>query len=1115
MPRPVRLAALLLAASCLVSPVASRAVAGDDTLASGFANPPMSARPRVWWHWMNGNITKDGIQKDIEWMSKVGIGGMQTFDANLMTPQVVEKRLAYMTPEWDDAFRYAAQLADQKGLEFGIASSPGWSESGGPWVQPKDGMKKVVWSTAEVDGGQPLRLQLPPLPRMTGPYQAMPMLPEIMGPAPDPEAAPKFGGEIGVYAWPLTATSSVQPVIRNGDQTLDAAGLAQVGTGATLPALSPDKPVIVTIDYATPQTARSLTLYFPGAATTFDRAPFVPVLEASQDGRTWQKIADVPLSLVPSTAGFAAVTAQHFRLILTPQPASGNPQFVPLPGADMGPMANFGKAGDLHLGQLSLSGEPAANQFQAKAGFATADDYYALDGGLDRTEAGVPAGAVIDLTSKVGADGALDWTPPAGRWKIVRIGYSLTGIENHPATAEATGLEVDKYDVAAVHAYIETYLANYEKAAGKELIGAHGVRALVTDSTEVGSSNWTPALLEQFRRLRGYDARPWLPALTGLVIGTRAETDAFLYDYRRTLADLMASAHYGTIADAAHEHGLTLYGEALESSRVTLGDDMTMRSHTDVPMAAMWAYRPEFGPSPTAIADMRGAASVAHIYGQNLVAAESMTSAFAPWAFAPSDLKPMIDMEFASGVNRPVIHTSVHQPLGDDKKPGLSLLIFGQYFNRNETWAGMARPWVDYIARNAYMLQQGRNVADVAYAYGEEAPLVTLYHNHVPADAPVHYAYDYVSADALVDKLTVKDGALVSDGGAQYRILYLGGTSQHMTLPTLRKIAQLAQDGATIVGKAPVSGPSLSDDANEFAELVKRLWSGGESTSVGKGQVIVANTAEAGLARLGETPDFEVALGDATKVLFVHRELANADIYFVDNRALTPIHSEARFRVTGKAPEIWHADTGKSAPASYRIEGKTTIVSLDLGGQGSEFVVFRHRALATAKSVPWQVADRIAEVGEKWNVHFDGLGAPAPIVLSHLDSLSNQTDPSVKYFSGTSIYQTHLTVKATAKPGKAMFLDLGKVGDVAEVYVNGKSAGIAWKAPYRVDVGALVTKGENTIEIRVANLWVNRLIGDAQPGAKKVTFTAAPTYTAAAPLRPSGLIGPVTLFLGR
>jgi hypothetical protein len=1101
----LRRVAVAAALACLSAP----AWAGDP-LAAGFADPPSSARPRVWWHWLNGNITKEGIRKDIDWMAASGLGGLQNFDAEMMTPQLVPRRLPYMSADWADAFRFAAQLAERHGLEFGIAASPGWSETGGPWVRPEDGMKKLVWSETTVAGRR--AATLPAAPRTTGPFQELFVQPDIMGQRPAPDKLARAGGDIAVFAYPVAAAALPPPAIHAAGHAIEAHQLAKVGEDAVdLPAPAAGHPVVITLDYASPQTIRSATIFAPGAASMFDGAAYRSVLEASDDGAAWRKVADLPLAQVPASAGFASVTAPHFRVVVSATPAAPNPQFMPVPGADTGPFGSIGQAKGLRLAHLVLSAEAKVNQFETKAGFATADDYYALDAGADLSEAGVDPAAIVDLTDKLRPDGTLAWTPPAGTWKIVRLGWSLTGTENHPATPEATGLEVDKYDGGAVRRYLETYLSKYEHAAGKDLVGAHGVRALVTDSIEVGSSNWTPRLLDQFKRLRGYDAKPWLPALTGVVVANRARTDAFLYDWRRTLADLLANEHYGTVATVAREHGLKVYGEALESARVTLGDDMAMRSHATVPMAAMWTYRPEFGPNPTSIADMRGAASVSHVYGQNLVAAESMTSAMAPWAFAPSDLRPMIDTEFASGVNLPVIHTSVHQPLDDDKKPGLSLATFGQYFNRNETWAGMARPWVDYMARSSWMLQQGRFYADVAYFYGEEAPLVALYKHGQPADAPRRYAYDFVNADALQQRLSVRNGDVVAASGARYKVLYLGGSSGRMTLSTLRRLYALAAQGATIVGAAPVATPGLADDPAAFAALVRTMWRGKRVTQVGKGRVIAGGDVEAALAQVGQAPDVAFNEAGNAGLPFVHRRLADGDIYFIANRTGKAVRTEARFNVRGKTAEFWHADSGRAEPATYRTDKSGTVVSLALDANDAVFVVFRRPAAARAVTVPAPPWSQVATLDGAWTISFDGLAAPAAIADGRTGSLVDSTDPRVRYFSGTSIYRTTFALPAGMKPGAALKLDLGRVGDVAEVVVNGKPAGIAWKPPYEVDVGPLVVAGTNTVEVRVANLWVNRLIGDAQPGAAKVTFTAAPTYKADAPLRPSGLIGPVTL----
>jgi hypothetical protein len=1107
----------MLTASILAMAPSTRAAPADG-LVAGFTTPPASARPRVWWHWMNGNITKDGIGKDLDWMSSIGIGGLQNFDAALATPQVVQKRLAYMTPEWTDAFGYAVKDAHQKGLEFGIAASPGWSETGGPWVKPMDGMKKIVWSTLSVEGSTPVIAKLPPIPRATGPYQDMPMQADINGPPPDPATTPHFGGDIAVYAYPTPAQALPTPQIHVGDQALDGTKLAGMAGPVNLPAGSDAAPTVISITYPTPQTVRSLSIFFPGAASMFTKASLAPELQAQDATGEWRTVAEVELTGVPSTVGFTPVTGANFRIVLKKKTLPSDTAFIPAPGVDVPPFmaAMFGPATTYSLGHLALSADPAVNQVEAKAGFATEDDYYSLDDRQNPNEAGVPSGSILDLTDKVSADGTLTWTPPPGHWTVVRLGYSLTGTQNHPSTPEATGLEVDKYDAPAVRRYLETYLANYTQKVGGDVLGRDGIRAMVTDSTEVGPSNWTPAFLDKFKALRGYDARSWLPALTGVVIDSRARTDAFLYDFRRTLADLVSSEHYATVAQVAHEHGMILYGEALESSRVTLGDDLTMRSHTDVPMSAMWSYQAPFGPTPVYFADMRGAASVAHIYGQNLAAAESLTSAFKPWAFAPGDLQPMIDLEFASGINRPVIHSSVHQPLDDDQKPGLSLMIFGQYFNRNETWAGMARPWIDYIARNSYLLQQGRNIADVGYFYGEEAPLIALYHNNLPADAPTKYAYDFVSADVLADQLSVDGGDLVAKGGARFRVLYLGGTSARMTLTTLRRLQALAEAGATIVGQAPVTSPSLADDPSTFQDLVKTLWSGQAITSVGKGRIVAGSDVEAALAAGGATPDFDYGADDkASPVLFVHRHTNDAEIYFVDSRSASARQVTARFRVTGKVPEIWHADTGKSEPVTYRIDAKTTEISLPFKARESYFVVFQKTAKSNAATVTAPAWTTLTPVTGQWRVTFEGLAAPAPQQMTRLSSLTTLTDPKTRYFSGTVVYRTRFDLPRGATLKKPLRLDLGKVGDVAEVVINGKPVGTAWKAPYTVAVGAAVHPGHNELEIRVADLWVNRLIGDAQPGAQKVTFTTLPTYNIDAPLRPSGLLGPVSLEMAR
>ncbi|MFM5908165.1 MAG: glycosyl hydrolase [Novosphingobium sp.] len=1104
-----------------VDPAASAA----PSLEQQFQDPPQSARPRVWWHWMNGNITKDGIAKDMAWMKRVGIGGLQNFDANLQTPQVVGKRLVYMDEGWKDAFRFTASEAERQGLELAIAASPGWSETGGPWVRPEDGLKKVVWSETVVDGGKPFKGKLAAPPSVTGPFQDLGKAISIDdmiggGGKPKPAVAQHYA-EIAVLAYPLGAAAAPAlplPVVTGADgKVLDGAAMfdSDLKTMMKVPRGADGQGALV-LTYAQPQTVSGASLHMPGASFSFLGALVTPTLEASDDGTAWRHVADLPVQPVPTTASFKPVTARYFRIAMPPRALSLASLGAAPEGVDGGAYGAMGSGAGrmtLNVADLRLSADPRVDRFEAKAGFELERDYYALS--KDTPEAaGVAPASVIDLTSRLKADGSLDWTPPKGRWKVVRFGSSLLGTTNHPAPPEATGLEVDKFDGPAVRRYLDHYLGMYKDASGG-MIGAKGVRAILTDSIEVGAANWTPKMLEQFKRLRGYDATPWLPALTGQIVGSRAESDKFLYDYRRTLADLMASEHYGTVARVAHENGLKVYGEALEDKRPSLGDDMAMRRHADVPMAAFWTFPRGGKLRDTLIADMKGAASVAHVYGQNIAAAESLTAAMNPWNYAPNDLKRQIDIEFVTGINRPVIHTSVHQPR-DDKFPGLTLFIFGQYFNRHDSWAEMAKPWVDYMARNSAMLQAGRNFADVAYFYGEEAPLTALFADGPVPDAPKAYAYDFVNYGALSDALSNDGAEIVSTGGARYKALYLGGSSHRMTLSAMKRLASLVEGGATVVGMKPESSPSLADGsgdrAAEWSALVGKLWAGGEVTRLGKGQVIASRDIEAALAKTGLVSDFRHNGGTDVRVDFLHRRLSDGDSYFLVNRNNTPANVEARFRVTGKAPELWDAETGKAEPLGYRIEGGVTVVPLQIGAEKSFHVVFRKPATADALAIRKVVPTELATLDGAWDVAFQpGRGAPATAKFASLQGLEKNADPGIKYFSGMATYTRDFTTPKGWKVGQPLWLDLGQVGELAEVSINGKPAGAAWHPPYRVEIGSAVNKGKNRLEVRVANLWVNRLIGDKQPGATKITWVSGPTYKADAPLRPSGLIGPVRL----
>jgi hypothetical protein len=1098
--------------------------AAVDSLRSGFENPPESARPRVWWHWMNGNITKEGIELDLEWMHGSGIGGFQNFDAALSTPQVVDHRLAYMTPEWKDAFKYATTLADQLGMEEAIAGSPGWSESGGPWVPGSQGMKKYVWSETVVEGGKPFHGVLAHPPSNTGAFQNLSIRDALSAPA-GAKAIPQFYSDAAVVAYRRASSDvsleSLHPKMTASGGSTDFAMLTdgdlEKTTGIPIPAIGEIS--WIQYEFPEPQAIRAITFVTkdPGWIEAMVAGIAAPEknLEASDDGQNFRLVAKLSGGNAPEhTISFPAVTAKYFRITFKRNP----PPPIPAWAAGIDP-ASLGiklppTPTEFEIAELALHPGARVNHFEEKAAFVPEGDLYGFATPASGANEAVAKSEVIDLTAKMQPDGTLDWTPPAGDWVILRFGYSLLGITNHPATAEATGLEVDKLDRRFVKQYMDKYLDSYKETVGADFMGKRGIRYVINDSWEAGSQNWTDHMIEQFKKRRGYDPVPWMPVLTGQVVDSAEASDRFLWDFRKTIADLIADEHYGQLEETLHERNMGHYGESHESGRAFVADGMEVKKFNEVPMSAMWTQTPgvnkeQFGYN----ADDRESASVAHIYGQNLAAAESMTAAAAPWAWSPATLKPTADQEFLNGINRFVIHESAHQPLVG-KAPGLTLGPFGQWFNRNETWAPEAHTWIDYLARTSFLLQQGRFGADFIYFYGEDSNLTAIFANKSPG-VPAGYGFDYVNADALIHELNAANGRITTKSGMSYRVLGLDPYSEHMSLPVLRAIHKLVEDGAIVAGPKPSDDPSLSDDQAEFRKLSDELFGDGSGThKVGKGTVYAGQDLGRVFKQLNVEPDFDYTKPESdTRLEFLHRKLASADLYFVDNRGDHETTTGATFRVSGKAPELWYAETGTTRPVSYKIADGRTTVPLHLEPWGTVFVVFRKATTETSRELPKAAESKLADVSGPWKVNFQpGRGAPESATLDALVSWSDSTDPGIKYFSGEGTYTNTIQVSADwfAK-GSRLWIDLGDVKNLAEVTVNGKSLGVVWHAPYRVDATTALKPGANEISVKVVNAWVNRLIGDEQPGATKYTFADVKPYKANSPLLPSGMLGPVAV----
>ncbi|HEV7691701.1 MAG TPA: glycosyl hydrolase [Hyphomonadaceae bacterium] len=1064
--------------------------AKDELSPEAFASPPDSAKPRVWWHWVNGNVSWDGARQDIEWMHRVGVGGIQAIDASLGGPQVMPERVGYMSPAWRDTFKKSVELAASYGMDVSISASPGFSLTGGPWVKPEQAMKKLVWSEITVEGGKRLAAPLPAPPSAAGPFQDVP--------ATSP--APVLYRDVAVLAFPAAIDDALKPAITASAGALDAARLSN-----GLLSDFQDVPVDasggawVRFTFAQPQTVRAFS-FVVGRAPGLGPFPATGpggLLEASTDGATWRSLSSLPTDGADQlTIAFAPVTAKYYRLTLEPI-RSLAPSFGPPPPA---PTA-------FKVAELVLHAEARVHRWEDKAGYSSQSALDALATPAEGAATASTPSRVIDLTAKLRRDGTLDWTPPAGRWTIVRFGYSLTGRMNNPAGPEATGLEVDKLSSRHVKAYMDSYLGAFADTLGPKLMGSHGLKGFNVDSWEVGVQNWTDDMPAQFKKRRGYDLTPWLPALTGRIVGDAAATERFLWDFRRTIGELTTDEHFGQIARSLRERGMTGAVETHEQRRVFIGDGMSPRKYSDTPMAAIWIEQEGPVQSFAREMDLREAASVAHVWGKPIVAAESFTALGNPYGYSPAEIKPTADKLFASGINQIYVHTSVHQA-ADGAGPGLTLGPFGLWFTRRETWAEQAGPWLTYLARSSWLLRQGKPVSDIAYFYGEDDNVTALYGEHAPA-IPEGYGYDFVNADALLRVLSVRNGKLATPSGMTYRLLVLGPEARRMTLPVLRRIRALAAQGVVIVGEKPEASPALKDDPQEFRLIADALW----APSPSKRQVRQGDVATT-LHDLGISPDmFYSRPQPDTHLMFIHRATDDADIYFISNRQACEESLDLRFRKAGKAPEIWRADTGTIANASYRTDGAETVVPVKLAPNDALFVVFRRAATSPAWTAPEAATTPLATLNGPWDLSFpEGRGAPPVARLATLASWTENKDPGIRYFSGVATYSIDLAAPADwMRDSRRLVLNLGAVKNIAEVRVNGQPAGTAWTAPFEVDVTNLLKPGPNKVEIKVANLWGNRLIGDKQPGAKPIASAAFDPFPPNAPLAPSGLLGPVTL----
>ena len=847
---------------------------GALTLEEGFKDPPNSAKPHTWYHMMNGNVTKEGITCDFEALAKVGIGGVQMFDAGCNIPP---GSLDFNSPEWFDMFLHAAKEARRLGLEICIPNCSGWSSSGGPWNMPSNGMKKVVLTETPVKGPVAFKGKLPRTDQDNGFYE-----------------------DIAVLAFPtppadLVFYQDVKSAISGKTATIFA-----------------DKPFTV--------QGLSYRLTYPG---TWSAAATVTV-EVSDDGKKFEKLEKFTAQLAQSGVcdhtlryrPFAKpVTARAIRLTFS----SSHPMKI----AEVKPESK------LRISDIKAKTFDIRSRVTRDTTNASADQVIRMD-------------KTVDLTSRLAADGTLAWDVPAGDWTIMRIGYICNGRCNHPASDHGKGLEVDKLSASAMDYHFDQYVARLCKHLGP-LAGnvESGFNNILVDSYEVASQNWTQGFARTFEKRMGYSLIPWLPVFTGRVVGSMDESERFLEDFRRVVADLFAENYAGRLAELCHKHGLLLSIEPYGNAPC---DNLQYGQDVDIPMGEFWSSA-MYGDHGMGAGNGRFASYLAHVWGRRYAATESFTASpdrGGRWLTTPFTIKAQGDGAFCEGVNRIIYHRFTHQPWpGNKYLPGMTMGRWGMHLDRTQTWWEFSGPWFRYQARCQWMLQEGTFVADALFFCGEQAPNQGgSFFGAGSSDMKLPPGYNWdVCATKAVEMLKVENGRVVAPGGVSYALLILP-PQETMSEKMLSTVERLLDEGAKVCGLVkPTRVPGLTGyplASERLKARAEKVWAKG---------VLACRPAEA-LAQLGVKPDFASA-AKSPAPQWIHRRGDGADWYFVAMNNVKTRTFEASFRQAGRSPEIWDAETGATRPADvWREADGRTYVTLAFPPSGSAFVVFRNGATA-------------------------------------------------------------------------------------------------------------------------------------------------------------------------
>lgn len=1054
----------------LASPVAAQQ--GNNNLEMNFVKPSDQVQTSVYWYWISGNISEEGVVKDLYSMKEAGIN--RAFIGNIGLDG--SGKVKFYSEEWWKIFHVALKTATQLNIEIGIFNSPGWSQSGGPWVKPEQAMRYLTSVKTDVTGGKQVDIVLPK------PDKDFQDVRVVAFPSVDKQAACLTTAHTKITS---------RPALAGLDSLMD-------GNRQTCLTFAGGKEQSVTIEYRTdkPFTLRSFKLYpahqpiqGKGKLLAKDKGIYKVLAEFTIDRFNANlNVGFEPYA--PIVVSIPATAAQEFRLELSGLPENGGigeTEFSSLPAVERYPEKTLAK-----MFQTPL---PYWHEYQWPVQPATDDLSLLIDPAM-----------VTDITSCLQGD-RLVWKAPAGDWTVMRTGMLPTGVTNSPADPEATGLEVDKMSRKHVEAHFDAFMGEILRripAADRKCW-----KVVVQDSYETGGQNFTDNFLSDFRERYGYDALPFLPVYNGYVVQSPDASDRFLWDVRRMVADKVAYDYVGGLRDVCHRYGLRTWLENYGHWGFP-GEFLQYGGQSDEIGGEFWSF------GDLGNIENRAASSCGHIYGKTKISAESFTSGGAPFSCYPAMMKQRGDRFFTEGINNSLLHVYISQPF-EDREPGMNAW-FSSEFNRKNTWYPQMDLFTTYLKRVNYMLQQGLNIADVAYFIGEDAPKMT---GIAEPELPKGYQFDYINAEVIEKDLFVRDGLLTLPHGTQYRILVLPEL-ETMRPELLAKIKKLIQDGAVVMGPAPSRSPSMQQYGaadKQVKEMAGQLWKGLDgvqvkSARIGKGQLLYGMSMEEAMRHIGCVPDCKLAAG--TPVLYGHRTDGETEIYFISNQEDESIEIAPEFRVRSLQPELWNPMTGTIRPLPAYTETATgTAVPMKLYPYESAFIVFRSPTSVPGKTeltANFLVPQVLLTLDGPWKVVFEASrrGPEEPAIFAELQDITTHEDFDIKHYSGTILYNTNFSLKKI--PAGQLHLNLNDVGVMAKVKVNGKYAGGVWTAPYRVDISDFVRKGRNEVEVEVVTTWMNRLIGDSSlPEKERKTWTPCNNYKPGDTLQKSGLVGPVQI----